>query len=697
MNLLLNKKSELSVYLIFSVIITVAAIMILFTLIKSKSDITRKIYCRTIYRVKSEKDRYCENYLSLKTEVLYNKEKSIKEFANTKKDLFVDFSEDSNHYADISVFQDSIIENASFKLTLVERIENEFDDGKIQKSAFFSAGGGERSFYVRIPKGEITTSQIELSGDKFPGKVDLVFVIDTSKSMANEWDALCGIISELSKELEKENVVLKTTVYGLGEGETTGDCMDDTIHPDILIDQEPELDRDMGLMTSPIWFRDWGCEPSREYCSGRNPTGKYYSMSTHFQYQDQDLWHRWDDEDEAWAKGAAWAASNHAWRTESKKIVVPISDSDPTGGGPLFHHWYPPPNGQWLLSQDDDIPDDIFTGTEEPAVDSAVQAGLQNNVNIIPIHGDASGGTEGYKIGDPECFTTWDHTCGQIMRWMQRIAQDTSGGNYVAYTNKTALLEELFNVIISPYPENIDFYVNNNLVESYSSKLDQKKSPWIIDFTDEFRACNNPGDICELRIETDHQGAVFLNNLRIKYYLDPEGYEIKIGDLTLHGSSFSDEDDIRKHDFTQELLTAMESYCDPTLETCQIPIAFSSSSDGAIKVQELNIDLKYYSLKEILFQRIIDCWNTAGQGRSKKDFVCSEIVLPLNYKYDKEYKRITETDMTKILILRNWCSFIGNKEHYCGDKDNLRFMHDIFNTYNILLEYDSANKQVVVA
>ena len=55
--------------------------------------------------------------------------------------------------------------------------------------------------------------------------VDVVFLVDTSGSMYNEWNDLCNIIGDIVDGLEKEGIDFKYTIYGLG---STKDCAHDS-------------------------------------------------------------------------------------------------------------------------------------------------------------------------------------------------------------------------------------------------------------------------------------------------------------------------------------------------------------------------------------------------------------------------------------------------------------------------------------
>jgi len=66
--------------------------------------------------------------------------------------------------------------------------------------------------------GIIATASFEYSPPVSSPLVDMVFVIDTSGSMNDEWDSICGVIDrDVVSKLKENNIDLKYAIYGLGE------------------------------------------------------------------------------------------------------------------------------------------------------------------------------------------------------------------------------------------------------------------------------------------------------------------------------------------------------------------------------------------------------------------------------------------------------------------------------------------------
>jgi len=117
--------------------------------------------------------------------------------------------------------------------------------------------------------GIIATASFEYSPPVSSPLVDMVFVIDTSGSMNDEWDSICGVIDrDVVSKLKENNIDLKYAIYGLGE--------------------------------------------TKECAKGVVPkTGQ-----------------------EDWGQGIIWAANEYTWRSDTRRIIVPVSDEDLVGGDP---------------------------------------------------------------------------------------------------------------------------------------------------------------------------------------------------------------------------------------------------------------------------------------------------------------------------------------------------------------------------
>ena len=91
---------------------------------------------------------------------------------------------------------------------------------------------------------------------------------------------------------------------------------------------------------------------------------------------------------------------------------------------------------------------------------------------------------------------------------------------------------------------------------------------------------------------------------------------------------------------------------------------------------------------------IVDCWKKSDFGRAEVDMFCDEIALPKDYVF---FKPLSEADITKIIIDRQWCHIIGNSDFGCGERDSIEFTKDINTITNILVEYNAKKKQVIIS
>ena len=168
------------------------------------------------------------------------------------------------------------------------------------------------------------------------GKVELVFVVDTSGSMYSEWADVCTVIyggnfasggnfRGIKPMLEEGNMTVYETIYGLGTSlpgaASTGNC---ATH-----------NQNSGPRTTPL-----GLQPNDDSGGLRTLPATVYNSAVYSGYSGED-----------WGPGSNWAclswkdtignvpgnpptASDHRWNPNATKIVLPISDEGPKDGDP---------------------------------------------------------------------------------------------------------------------------------------------------------------------------------------------------------------------------------------------------------------------------------------------------------------------------------------------------------------------------
>ena len=168
------------------------------------------------------------------------------------------------------------------------------------------------------------------------GKVELVFVVDTSGSMYSEWADVCTVIyggnfqsggnfQGIKPMLEEGNMTVYETIYGLGNtlpgAASQGNC---ATH-----------NQNSGPRNTAL-----GLVPNDDSGGLRTLPGTVYNGATYSGYSGED-----------WGPGSNWAclswkdsagnvpgnpptSSDHRWNPNATKIVLPISDEGPKDGDP---------------------------------------------------------------------------------------------------------------------------------------------------------------------------------------------------------------------------------------------------------------------------------------------------------------------------------------------------------------------------
>jgi hypothetical protein len=130
--------------------------------------------------------------------------------------------------------------------------------------------------------------------------------------------------------------------------------------------------------------------------------------------------------------------------------------------------------------------------------------------------------------------------------------------------------------------------------------------------------------------------------------------------------------------------------------SCPIQIEVKSISNPPIWIKNLTVVYKRYDIAQALLNRITLCWDRALRGSLNKSFACEEFVIPQNYAFKAP---ITEQSLTDMLVQQRWCHVLANNETNpsCGTEDNLAVQGQIDMIKNLLIEYDAAQKKIMVS
>ncbi|MBU0757465.1 MAG: hypothetical protein KKF44_05340 [Nanoarchaeota archaeon] len=655
-----NKKADISIFLIFSVVITIAGILLIFVFIANNSDYGKKIYCRSIYDETKRNDPFCEEYLSLSTETLNYRTTAKEHFYGLKKEVLLFNATNMVNRIDMDIPKNAKILNAFLNISLEEISLSRFESGKAKELLVVPPERQDNPppglKFMELPENSyLIGTKIEVTGASSPTKADIIFVIDTSSSMTNEWSALCDSLNDIDRKLIKLGLDANRTIYSLGAGGAEGDCVDRKLTAADL----------STMMVLP-------------------QLGSYYICGGNGCYNP------YDDYEESWAVGVSWIAKpgNHDWRdgNDIKRIIIPISDSDPTGGGPTVFFKEDWRNGPQ------------YTGTENPSIQQAIDLCTQPWPNwhyILPIEGDEEGNSEGYGVGGTPCTGQ----CLDVKGWMTALirATTTLNLNPLPFDNRDTIYNSLLEILTTPYPNNIEVYINKELnpspIWTFPGQLDDTNSQQIIDTPEFFDAVRNTciGGPCTISVVSD-EGTVIFDKVRLKYYDNPLLQKISVNGFQMAIPDIHYDDPSIMVDISDILNTALET-CTPSEKNCHLTIEFIAGKPGAISLPSIDLEFGYYDLEEDILERILECWRRSNFGDDENDMVCEEFIV--NNKYEFNYP-ITEKGITDLLIERNFCNVIGNLDYSCGEDDQIIFTQDIYNTYNILIEYDSVQKKVVV-
>ncbi len=140
-------------------------------------------------------------------------------------------------------------------------------------------GLNENNFTVTEEGGNVSPITVTALTDpqKRIPKVDVAFVVDTSGSMSEEWQTVCGVIDDIVSLLSAQGIDLSYTIFGLAHKYSAQDC---------------------STILSQVIY---------------NNTIRSAA-------------------EEDWGPGTTWAAQKYPWREGAARIIIPISDENAFNG-----------------------------------------------------------------------------------------------------------------------------------------------------------------------------------------------------------------------------------------------------------------------------------------------------------------------------------------------------------------------------
>jgi parallel beta-helix repeat protein len=214
-----------------------------------------------------------------------------------------------------------------------------------------------------INEGE--TAYFDSTGSYDPDpRIDMVFVVDTSPSMPDEWSILSTTLPIIEQDLMDEGYDLQFTVLGLDHGNTY-----DTAVMDGWLDYGIRIQPDSSRLTECL-RNTLISNPHGHNVNTANPSPCYAdpsltcdSHSTHVS--------------EGWAQGAAYVAVHHSWRPGAIRIVTPIGDSAP------WHQTRDGVSGVYANGEPNVYSEDWDT------INGTAQIANENEVYMFPMYDEA--------------------------------------------------------------------------------------------------------------------------------------------------------------------------------------------------------------------------------------------------------------------------------------------------------------------
>lgn len=670
--------------LIFSLVITVVGIGLVFTLLGDRLGASQEMYCKSAYGVRKMMGGYssiCEDYLSVYA--VGSRSADLVHFSDGRKAKVWQFSGKGN----VSFFlpQMSKINHANMTLSLVPQMINNFTDGSTYKKFVFNDDSYEEDITSLPTSAIVTDAKFELSGSIYPSSLNIAYVVDTSSSMSDEWVGICASRNSIQRSLLNLGLDSTFLVFAMEsnlpnylrmkDNSFPKDCIDDWIQPEEMHTASGIYGSDLTLLIEG----SWNCE-----C-----TSKVY-------------FNNFDSIEEAWALGGAAVMNRDVWSDDSatRRIVIPVSDSDPTGA---VWKWVGSPCVSGVCGTADEP---STAGTEGDAVNRLIGAAEGNNnnglsFNVLPIFGNDVDNSELFRSGRNDCMPEYDadgnyfagsRICDTgIYKWMDKIAtaENVGVGFFSGFADIAKLQDDILRLTEIPFPSDIDFEFkcgSSIISGSWSGELNLSNGPWILIADDS--SLGDIGGSCSVEISAE-TGALVLGRIRI-WYLQPQSGSIKVKGQPEKNFNLHESNRAEAFDLTLDIQSQID---DCTSDPCEIFIEVDSSDDGYLMLSNLSISYTYYDIKEEILDKVLECWTLSNHGTAVKDMTCSEITVPLIYEYTGT---INETHISELMLRRNLCHIIANSDFGCGTKDQLT-VKSINDARNILIEYSGRNHHITVS
>lgn len=217
-----------------------------------------------------------------------------------------------------------------------------------------------------------------------------------------------------------------------------------------------------------------------------------------------------------------------------------------------------------------------------------------------------------------------------------------------------------------------------------------KEVNYITSFSDGGNSKNVSNDLVYIQLETDSVVSAFMS----MSVLDDttQNIEIDVGD---DGVDFSF--DLNSSD-SPEVINFTDSLNSYLASSSQLLVPIMVSGNNVV-LHELGIEYEKYFVKEEILANIIACWQLAELGKSSKDMLCSEIIIPEELR-GSTHMVVSEEDITDMLMEEELCNIFSNNDVNpdCGDENNLEWgINDISNIFDISIEYKASERKVVVS
>ena len=713
-----NKISQLTINAVFSIIVAIVGITIFFLFLFTKTPLGSQAYCKTLLLIRGSdisgatldqnmlscaKQDYSQPELSYITKITQN----FNGPGETKEYLINGLYKKSMGFTDP---RDSLLSQIILNLSSANIISN--DDYKTSMESYLLPDGKmSMPIKIRTAVDYFTNFSFSLTGSNKTKDMNVYFIYDPTKSMYASMNATCNLAEAIISNKELSDRINVTIFFSYNKS----DAFDS--YPSCK-GLKFKIIRYGDLHSVFKGFSDWkkfGFSSPSDNCNIVNKYDYYpeaWCVSSIALYQ---IVIKQQDE------------KAKAHKSITKTVIIPVSDTDPTGGGNGFAVIKDETTSVYYQAPDLPMSPSPFTGSENQCIGELKPLIKKNNMQFDFLYGTFDI-TEGLNIGfdnTNDCKNNTYETvtdscqpvlekppdghqnyCQKIHDWVNDLLGVSKGTSYQITTDNqdTKMIKGIISSLVTHYPKNVTVFLEDNdhrkfvlwhnkstLNTTVFVDLNLSKRKALVKYIKQCNADNKGFCDLNLSVNTSRDGVIYLQSLNINGLTYIRNMSIN---LTSKDKNFVLKKNVSIFE-NQINLALLKNKIPCSSYPCNYSLLFYGENNySRFLVDSFAAKSYYYPLYETLASTILKCWKDNGNGMFSKSSICSSIPISLNYAFAENLSNQSFVSYIKKI---NGCNLLQDKDLGCGTLNMFDLNVSTNRSMNLLVWYDGDAHKVVIS